>query len=434
MQFDTSHESQSTLVIRDNEDDIDLWPFFLQVYRARKFILVGVSIIVTIALLANEFFGKYWSEGHFKIGNISQAAYKDFLPILMNVDLFRVYAVKEGVTNKESIAFIEGLISSPSEQLDQYVSIAKSMSSKDDKENISAKGKMNEPEVDSSFSVMNLKMPGPSPEAAQLRSRLFSEYFADTYIYVNLLRWLDSVKSDLEAAAYSDKLEAIEIQHNIDEANMRLVALRSLTRRVPEALRVESCQLISVEVQNDMSDAPKSGGGKDGRRRIQGGKFERFLSPVAQIVAAESMILDGKIDLLRLQHKQKQGDLAHEFYKQAAAIGEATSSGREFIDKLIAVKDVFSRTMSKNDAGNLEVVNGIFHELEQHQLRYASDFKFLSNPTLPKGKVKKSLLFIIFGAGAGGMFFMIALTLLMSWVQKNTEPLTDDTGSTAIAA
>jgi len=433
VQHEAPHESQSILAMRDDDDSIDLRPMFAQIWKARKIILTGTIIMVVIALFANEFLAKYWSEGHFKINNISPTAYKSFQPVFLDVDRFRAYVIKEGISDKESAIFIEGLVSLSPEQLERYASIVKSISSRDGKEDVAAKGRGNESEARPVFIGMDLKMPGPSPVAAQLRSRVFAEYFADTFIYVDLLKWLDSVGADWEAAAYSNKLEAIQIQRNIDEENMRLVALRSLTKRFPAALRVEGSPLISVDVKNDMSGASKGEGNEGGRRRIQGEGFERFLSPVAQIVAAESSIMDGKIDLLKLQRKQKQSDVAHEFYKQAAAIRATTNSGRELIKKLIELKDVFLRDISESDMVGAEVVNEISHELEQRQFRYASGFKFLSGPSLPEGKSKKNSLLIAFGAGAGGMFLMVVLALLMSWWQKNAKSLSDDNGLTATA-
>lgn len=432
VQHDSPDEDQGILTMRDNEHAIDLRPILIQIRKAQKLILTGTILIVVIALLANEFLGKYSSEGHFKINNISPTAYKGFQSVLLDAARFRAYATKEGVSDKESAAFIESLVSLSTEQLERYVSIVKSMSSRDGKENVIAKGRDNESEIGPNFTGMDLKIPGPSPTAAQSRSRLFSEYFVDTFIYVDLLKWLDSVGADQEAEAYSSKLEAIKIQRGIDEESLRLVALRSLAKRFPEALRVEGRPSMSVDVQIDMTGAPKGSGSiEGGRRRMQGEGLERFLSPVAQIVAAERTIIDGKIDLLKLQRKQRQSDLAHEFYKQAAAIGATTSSGREFIKKLIVLKDMFPRDISASDTVSLEVVNEISHEVEQRQLRYASGFKFLSGPSLPEKKSKKNPLLIVFGAGAGGMFLMVVLALLMSWWQKNVKLLADDNGLTA---
>lgn len=431
VQHNAPHESQNILSMRDDEDYVDLRPLLAQIWKARKLILIGTIIIVAGALLTNEFLGKYWSEGLVRVINISPATYKDFQPVLSDVNRFRAYVGKEAVSDKEAVTFIERLLSLPVEQLERYIFITKSTSSKDGKENVMVKGKDNVPESGSVFNRMDLRIPGPSPAAAQLRSRLFTGYFADTFIYSDLLKWLDSMGLDQEAAAYSTKLEAIKIQHSIDEEKMRLVALRSLTKRFPETLRMGASPLISIEVKNDMPDGPKSLGNVGGRHRLQSEGLDRFLPFVAQIVAAESAIIDREIDLLKLQRKQKQSDLTLKFYNQAIAIGAKTSSGREYFKDLIVLKDMFSRDISANDLVSMEVVNEISYEMEQRQLRYASAFKFLSGPSLPEGRSKKNPLLIILVAGAGGVFFMVVLALVMSWWRKNAKLLADDNGLTA---
>jgi hypothetical protein len=431
VKHDASHESQSILASRDDEDYVDLQPLLAQMWKARKFILIGTVSIVVIAFLTNEFLGKYWSEGHVRINNISPASYSVFQPVFSDVSRFKAYVVKEGVNDRESAMFIEGLLSLPFEKLERYVSIAKSMNLKGGKSNAVVKGKDNESESEPVFMGMDLKFPGPSPAAAQLRGRLFLEYFADSFIYADLLKWLDSIGSDREAAAYSAKLDAMKILRRIDEENIRLVALRSLTKRFPEALRMGPSPWISVEVKNEIPGALKSGVDGDVQRRLQVEGLERFLPPAAQIIATEIAIMDGEIDLLKLQRKQNQSDLVQKFYDQAVAIGARTSSGREYLKELIVLKDVFSRDILTSDAVGMEVVNGISYELEQRQFRYAAGFKFLSGPSLPEGRNKKSPLLIVLGAGVGGMFFMVVLALVMSWWRRNAGVLTDENGLTA---
>jgi hypothetical protein len=275
---------------------------------------------------------------------------------------------------------------------------------------------------------MDLRMSGPTPVSAQLRSRLFAEYFADTFIYVDLLKWLDSVRMDEEAVAYSSKLEAIRIQHSIDEANMRLIALHALMKRFPEALHIVSNQLISIDLQNDVPSDPK-GGGEFGRRRHQGPSFEKFLSPAAQIFATERTILDGKIDLLKVRRKQKQSELGIEFCNQAAAFGVATSSGRELLKKLVEFQASFLEKKSAENAANREIVDEISHELERRQFGYASGLRFVSGPSLPEVKKRKSLAVIVLGAVAGGVFLTVAFVLLMSWWRRGGGTLSGDSAS-----
>jgi hypothetical protein len=423
VQHTASHESQSVLAVRDDEDYIDLRPILTKIWEARKLILVGTVLFVVAALLANEFLGRYWSEGRVKIIGVSPTAYKGFQNTFSNVSRFRAYVKREGVSDENTATFVEELLSLPPEQLERYASIAKPISPKDT-------SKDNELEFGAVFVGMDLRFPGPSPDAAQLRSRLFADYFADTFIYADLLKWVESMGSDKLATAYSIKLETMKIHRSIDEQKMRLAALRSLTERFPEALRMGSSPVISVDVKNEVPGATKSDGDGVGRRRTPGEGFERFLSPVVQMVAAESAIIDGEIDLLKLQRKQKRSDLSYRFYKRAMAIDATTKAGRDYLKELTTLAADFSREISASDTVGMEFVNEISYELEQRQYRYVTGFKFLSGPSLPEGRNKKNPLLIILGAGAGGMFVMVVFALLTSWWRKNAKFLADDNGPT----
>jgi len=81
----------------------------------------------------------------------------------------------------------------------------------------------------------------------------------------------------------------------------------------------------------------------------------------------------------------------------------------------------------------MEVVNEISLELEKRHVSYTTGFKFLSGPTLPEKKTRKSPLLITLGAGFVGMFFMIILALLMSWWRQNGKFITSENSATANA-
>jgi hypothetical protein len=417
-----------------DEDEIDLKLVFARIWKMRKFVLTGTMVIVLIAFMANEFFAKYQSEGHFKINNFTPTAYRLYQPSIFNADRFRVYATEIGLKDSESVAFLVRLLSLSPDQFEQYASIVRSVTPKDSKENVTAKGKDKEAEVGTLFIGLDLKIPGPSPEAAQLRSQIFAEYFVDSTLYTDLGNWLEIAGQLREATAYSNKIETIKAKRSIDDANIRLDALRSLIKSFPDALRLGVQQTISVASQDETSTMPNSTfGSEHSRTRSSREKSERFMSPVAQIVAAESLITDEKIDLKKLLRKQRQSDLAYEFYKQATLIRSTTNSGRELLKKLTLLHEGIYHNISANDEASVEVLSEISHELEQRQLGYASGFKFLAGPTLPDAKSKKNPVVVAFSAGASGVSLMIILALLMSWWRQNGKSIIRDDRAIASA-
>lgn len=409
MQHTASHQAPDTLATYADEDEIDLRLLLARIWKSRKLILTGTLIIVATAIMVSEFFAKYQSEGYLKINNLTPATYRIYQPTLLNIDRFRAYTAEIGLKDSQSVDFIEELLSLSPEKLDKFASLTRSVTVKDAKENII--GKEKDKELNTVYLGIDLKIPGSTPEMAQVRSKIFAEYYVDSIIYADLSTWVDHVIMTREIDAYSNKLDTIRVKRGIDEAEKKLDALRALVKRYPDASRMEVRQVLSIE----------NGG-------------ERFLSPVAQIVAAESANVDARIELLTLLRKQKQIDLTHAFYKQAAQARSTTNSGREFLKKLLALKDGVAKNILAADEDGMEVVNEISRELEKHNVSYTTDFKFLLGPTLPEKKTKISPLLITLGAGAGGMFLMVILALLMSWWQQNDKFIAQQDSAAANAA
>lgn len=392
MQHTASDESTHTSATHSDEDEIDLRLLLARIWRWRKFILTGTLFIVAVAFILNEYSGKYQSEGYLKIINLTPASYRVYQPTFLNRDRFRAYAAELGLKDSQAVDFVEGLLSAPPEVFEKFASFTRSVTPKDSKDNIIGKGQ----DAGTIYLGIELKIPGANPELAQTRSKIFAEYFVDSIMYADLIAWIDGAVLTREAASYSNKLATIRVKRGIDETEKRLDALRSLVKRYPDAARMEVRQVLSIE---------------------RGG--ERFLSPVAQIVAAESSIVDARIELVALLRKQKQIDLTHEFYKQAAEVKATTNSGRELLKKLLVLKDGIFKNISATDEVGMEVLNETSLDLEQRQVGYTTGFKFLSGPTLPEKKNRKNPLLITLGAAAGGVFFMIILGLLVSWWRQN---------------
>ena len=429
MQHTAPQESPSALAMHADDDEIDLKLVFSRIWKMRKLVLTGTLIIVVMAFLANEFLAKYQSVGHFKINNMTPTAYRLYQPTVFNADRFRAYATEKGLTDGESVAFLTRLVSLSPEALEQYSVIVRSITPKDSKDNVLAKAKDREPEVGTVFIGLDLKIPGPSPEAAQSRSQIFAEFFTDSVIYSDLVTWLDSAAQNLETAAFSNTADTIKAKRSIDEAGKRLLALQFLNKRYPDAGRMEVNQVLSVDVTDRQGVQDILAENEGAKRRVA---RERMLSPIQQMISTESLILDERIRLLNLVHKQKQSTLAYEFYKQAAVIKATTVSGRELLKKLSPLKDQIAKNIPTNDEASIEVINEISHELEQRQFSYVSGFRFLSGPTLPDGKSKKNPLLIVFIAGAVGLAFMIILALLISWWRENGKFITE--GDSPIAS
>jgi hypothetical protein len=406
-----SHEPQNTFALDANEDEIDLRLVAARIWNWRKFILTGTLIVITIALVTYEFFAKYQSEGYLQINNISPIAYRSYQPTLLNIDRFRAYATEVGLKDNQTVDFVAYMLSLPPDKFEKLATFVRSTTPKDSKDNIIGKDKDKDKEIATVYLGLELNIPGPSPEIAQLRSQLFADYFVDSLLYVDLTNWMDAAMLVLEAESYRTRVETIRIKRDILETEERLTGLRTIAKRYPDSARMDIRQVLSIDKTS-----------------------ERFLSPVAQIVAAESSVVDGNLKLSALVRKQKQIDLMYVFYHQVVEAKTTTVSGRELSKKLIAIGEGTFKNIGASNEMETEVVHEISHGIESRRLNYAIGFKFTSGPTLPESKTRKYLLSIAVGAGAGGVFFMVFFAILISWWRRNREFIIAQDGEAATAS
>jgi hypothetical protein len=390
-----------------DEDEIDLRLVFSRIWKMRKLILAGTATVVVISLMVNEFLGQYRSVGYFKINNVSPTLYWLNRPTILNADRFRAYAAKAELKDDESISFVAALVSLSPDALEQYAAVEP----KEGKEKIVAKGDGNGTKVEAGNIGLDLKIPGTNPAAAQLHSQIFTEYFADSILYIDLRTWIESALQVQREDAYLNKIAVDNNKGRIEDLTKLLHALRTLSSRYPDAKRIEASQVFWLSNGN-----------------------ERFLSAVAQIVATERSIIDTRIELDNLQRKQEMGKFSNEFFEKATEIGSATISGREYLRKLNALRVEFfkSKAIALSDAANSEVMSEVSHQLQRREYSLTSGSKFLVGPTFPAGKTKKAPLMVAFGAGAVGLFLMIVLALLVTWWRENGKPHTE--GDRAIAS
>ena len=376
-----------------DDDEIDLRLQLAKLWHSRKLILGGALVIAALALSFNEFFSGYKSESFLRVSGLNPVNYKRLQPMILNADRFQAFAAETHIDDQaaKSLAL---LLDSP-EVFAKTATMVYSTTPKDAKDYVLDK------DNSASFLGMQIATRSSSPEAAKNLNTTIAEYFVDSLMMADLRDWISSKAVDHEQQALTLKNQVIDVTRKIVESQQKLEALKGIVKRYPDTARMEVRQVLSLEKGGD-----------------------RFMSPMAQIVAVESFVVDAQQELITLKRKQRQLDLAYDFYNGAFTSLDKTQSGKQLFASLLASKNDVLKKILPADEVAVETVNSISLDLESRRKIYFQEFRFISSPSLPTQKERKSRLLVLVGAGVGGFFFMVIFSLLLGWWRQNRAFLT----------
>ena len=189
----------------------------------------------------------------------------------------------------------------------------------------------------------------------------------------------------------------IQADFEIKQEDLKADTLRKQAAKNSGSVSVDNRQLVSIEKGT-----------------------ERYLSPGSQLVAAEILISDMRIqalkrkrDLEMIQMKSKYYDLLQEIFKKSI-------NGKEFIFSLNKALDFAFVNYDKK----IEHVELVFNELDiQRQrwiLAYTKEMRFASEPSAYKKCMPSKPVGLLMGLMAGGMGGCF-LALALSWWKKDSD-------------
>ena len=228
---------------------------------------------------------------------------------------------------------------------------------------------------------------------------LLAEYVRDTAIKVdmesNILKWCLEYQTR-EKELRNDHLDS---EFYIKQQEVKAANLRDIITRTPSAASIDGRQLVSLE----------NGG-------------ERFLSPVAQLVGAEIVMSDLRIDQAKRDRERVAAALKKDYYCKARAMLDTPISARAFLtglkqlhEELFAGKDLAVNILEQTS-------NTLDLQREKWNSKYLSQMRFVASPDGAQVRVRKpgrvlgALIGSLLGALAG-----IALAVFVSWWRHNRD-------------
>ncbi|THF63129.1 lipopolysaccharide biosynthesis protein [Pseudothauera nasutitermitis] len=231
---------------------------------------------------------------------------------------------------------------------------------------------------------------------------LLAEYVRDTIIRV------DMETVTLEQCARHRSREQVlrnaQIANDfaISQEEKRAATLRDIITRNPGAAASDNRQIVSLEKGS-----------------------ERFLSPAAQLVAAEIQIADMKLAEIRRERDRITSALKRDYYCQAQQTLQKPTTGRAFLEELKRIQAAVFQNQDKT----IDIVEQTWNELDVKRENWANTYlqgmRFIASPEGAEVKERKPglKLGIVLGGLLGGMLGMF-IALVRAWWRSDQDETT----------
>lgn len=221
-----------------------------------------------------------------------------------------------------------------------------------------------------------------TPELASEMNNLMGVHFSNALIRERIRTWILTNGGDAAAKQKALNAEVVEGQMKIEATERRIEDLKAILARYPEAGKLDSRQVIAITE-------------------------DRFLSPLAQLVAAESSIAQRKETIARKEREARQLELLERYFVQAEGKLKSTQLASEMIPVLSALT---SGRFEGVDSG-VDWAREVFYRLQADIAGFAAaqaSFGFRNPPRLAKAPWRDPARLAASGAAAA----LILLSLL----------------------
>lgn len=162
----------------------------------------------------------------------------------------------------------------------------------------------------------------------------------------------------------------LKYEFDIEQAQNRVAALKKVMSSYPDVARRENQQVVDVRKDN-----------------------EKFMSPVAQLVGAESEMIDIREKLQRLDREMEQQAFAKALITDAQAVLGQARSGSESVLKLADVIVRFSK--ETNTEAQREKLSSLAADMSSISARFLSQAQFIAQPSVPSRPERPRPLMVI---------------------------------------
>lgn len=201
------------------------------------------------------------------------------------------------------------------------------------------------------------------PKRAAAGTVWMASYFRDIAlreaIREQLVRW----KEDNQRVFDRAQPRKLKLEFEIEQAQSRVRALKQVIAAYPDAAKREGPQVVELRKDN-----------------------EKFMSPLAQLVASESEIIAGREQIARLTRDLEQQRFVRDLLRQLDAVFPQVGAGKDAAAKLSLLLNERSN-QTKTDAEQ-EKLESMKADLSQITARFLTQSQFISQPSAPTEPIR----------------------------------------------
>lgn len=322
----------------------------------QKMAIVLVSTVVGMGvggLLGNGPLLKYQSEGVLKL-ELGTAEYKRLTELANNAGVLRQFMELNPLTGLEEDA-TERLVRTLSRG--DWSKPVPKLSKLDAKE---LPDLQKEDSASASSAYLGIKLSAVAHDPAQAAgiTKWLGEYFKDAATLGAVRELVTRWAADNQQFADRALEKKIKMAFAIEQVQNRAAALKQLMARYPNMSQRESQQVLDVRKDN-----------------------EKFMSPLAQLVAAESEIIGMQEDVRSLDREILQHAFTKTLMTNAMAALDKSRSGSESILQLAQV--IKQQSKQSNTEAEQEKLLAFAADISHISARFLSQAQFIAEPSVP---------------------------------------------------
>ena len=189
---------------------------------------------------------------------------------------------------------------------------------------------------------IELRVDGSSEAVSINKVKLLRDYVANALVDNSMRDWVLAGRTTYESKRAELDADLIKADRTLSEMQTHVGDLKGILARYPDSARLESRQVVSV------SSAEGT---------------ERFLSPVAQLVAAESAMSNQRIAIQNIERLIFQAALYRDFFEKASALYERPALARDRLKTIKGLAEQISAAGS-TDIRAREIQNVLLASLQ----------------------------------------------------------------------
>lgn len=380
-----------------DDDEIDLRQLVTVLWR-QKVLIAAIGVLGgALGLGASILSTKYVTESVLLTPGISAGNYKRYQGMLTTGARLRQYLHNSGRLTTPEGQLLDALAEIPGE-LTEIIKPEFAFTDRDSK----AFGIKINPDDPGEMIGIHLSVAHTEPTDGKPVT-LLAEYVRDTIIRVNSEGMMLDRCANLRAREQELRNEQIANEFAITQIDKRVDNLRDIIARNPDANAIDSRQIVSLEKGT-----------------------ERFLSPAAQLVAAEIQIADMKLAEVRRERDRVASAIKRDYYCQAQQALQESSSGVAFLEELKNIQTAVFQEYDKS----IDIVEQTWNELDLERetwtTTYLQSMRFAAPPEGTETKVSKprKAIGLALGGILGGMLGMFIALIRAWWKNEDDAPNT----------